>query len=762
MNVSQSPPAIVQASQTSDCYKAALAYKQQGLSVLPLKGKRPFLPSWTEFQSRTASEDEIKAWQRDGLLHNVGIVCGSVSNNLVVIDFDGLATYSAFTTLYPALTETFTVRTGSGQGMHIYLYVDSQPATAKAMDTPIGNIELRSDGSQVAAPPSVHPVTGNRYMVEKPLRIKRVPELDDVLAWIASFKANQPKKSSWRPPRNFPSEGNINPEVINAIADQLRGRRHRERGDWLNCSCIYPERHKNGDRHPSFGLNLKSGYSFCYRCGTILAKDVCKALGIDPEQYGGLMQESSPPVIVRGERTGGIPAHSQQFLSLDKDLPSISNIQLPDWLSQYTAWASRIGNQTPVMFHQAAGIWLLAVAIARRLYVTAPWGVKLWPNLYMMFVADTTFYRKTTAFKLAEGVIRETIPYMLMPTPGSPERFQDALAGKMPGNYKELTHAQQEMLSKARGFAAQRGLFKDEMAGLFGAFNKKDYMFGLKDLIMELYDCPDYSDKDTQTGLTIVENAALSILGVTTPAGLTAAISQADWANGLLPRFLLLTPEPDYAERPTLKQYEPPPESLLKGLKKLHERLPMPEQAGDGWQGPEALPVKAECWDDVQSYSSKLRKLCDPNIETPLDDRLKGVYGRLHVQAVKAAIILSALEWLETDDPAPTVTQAHWAAAETLTEHWRVSAHRLLEQLDHNGAGRDERRQQDRVYEAIRQAGRDGVVLRDVYRALTMKALDARNAVQELMRAGLVLPAQIGSAEGYIAASYLKNDETVR
>jgi hypothetical protein len=136
MNVSESPPALVQASQTGDCFKAALAYHQQGLSILPLKGKRPALSSWTEFQSRIATEDEIKQWQRDDLLQNVGVVCGKVSNNLVVIDFDGLAAYSAFTTLFPALAETFTARTGSSQGMHVYLYVDTLPATTKAMDNP--------------------------------------------------------------------------------------------------------------------------------------------------------------------------------------------------------------------------------------------------------------------------------------------------------------------------------------------------------------------------------------------------------------------------------------------------------------------------------------------------------------------------------------------------------------------------------------------------------------------------------------------------
>ncbi|MBN1121546.1 MAG: bifunctional DNA primase/polymerase [Anaerolineae bacterium] len=758
MNVPQSSLSIVMASQTDDCLQAALAYHKLDLSVLPLKGKRPALDTWAEYQTRRASELEIRRWAKDGLLQNVGIVCGEVSNNLVVIDFDGLGGYGAFAALFPELAQSCTVRTGSGQGMHLYLYVDRLPSTVKAMDTPVGNIELRAAGSQVVAPPSIHPVTGNAYTVEKELAIRRVGDLDAVVNWIEGFKADRPEKSAWQPPRHMPSiESSINPAVINAIADRLRQRRHHERGDWLNCSCIYPERHTNGDRHPSFGLNLQSGYSFCYRCGTILAKNVCEVLGIDPQQYGGLVMQTPSPVVVQSESDRGIPTPPAELTPPPQALPPIGEIPLPDWLHEYTGWASRIGNQTPVIFHQAAGIWQLAVAIARRLYVTAPWGVKIWPNLYMMFVADTTFYRKTTAFKLAGTVIRETIPHMLMPTPGSPERFQEALSGKLPGNYKELTYAQQELLSKARGFAAQRGLFKDEVAGLFGAFNRKDYMYGMKDLVMELYDCPDYSDKDTQAGLTIVENAALSILGVTTPAGLSAATSQADWSNGLMPRFLLLTPELDYEERPTLKKYEPPPDLVVSGLKQLHERLPMPVQEGDTWQAPDALEVDAHCWDEVQAYSSRLRANCDPHRETPLDDRLKGVYGRLHVQAVKLAMILSALDWMKTGDEKPTITPDNWQQAELLTEHWRASAHRLLEQLDRNGAGRDERHQQDRVYQTIREAGAGGIGLRDVYRRLNMKAQDARNMTQELIKAGLIAPVQIGSAEGYLAVEHLEN-----
>ena len=309
---------------------------------------------------------------------------------------------------------------------------------------------------------------------------------------------------------------------------------------------------------PASASTCSSGYGHCYVCGTMLAKEVCETLNIDPDQLGGLVERPEPLVIQTPK------SKREAIPDKPKDPPPAvpTDYKLPDWLAQYMDWAGTTGNQTPMIFHQAAGLWLLATAVGRRLYGEAPWGVKIYPNLYLMLVAGTTFYRKSTAYKLAEQVARHAIPHMLMPTPGSPERFQEALAGRMPSNFDKLAREQQERLTKAQPFAAQRGLLKDEVAGLFGAINKRDYMVGMKDLLMELYDCPDYFDKDTQTGLNIVENAALSILGVTTPASLSCAVSTGDWDNGLLIRFALLAPEPDYAERPAAKTYRAVPQSL--------------------------------------------------------------------------------------------------------------------------------------------------------------------------------------------------------
>jgi len=742
MSSSNNPP-IIQAAQQDTILSAALAYAALGLSIIPLDGKRPALKSWTQYQKSRADEKTIRLWT----FGNVGIVCGAVSGNLVVLDLDGAAGYAAFAATFPSLAQTYTVASGGGIGRHIYFYAAMLPPSVKAMNTPIGHLEVCGDGRQVVAPPSIHPVTRQSYQIEKALDILCVPNLDDLVTWVEAFKPRQETRA-WQPPKiNAPTgDAPLNRRVIEEISRVLIGQGFKPHGEWLHGRCLYPERHKHSDRSPSFGFNTVSGYGLCYLCGTMLAKEVCVRLNIDPGQLGGLVEKPEPPKITRRREPPAEPPHEKR--------PS-PPLKLPDWLERYMAWAGTTGNQTPLVFHEAAGLWLLATAIGRRLYGESPWGVRIYPNLYMMLVAGTTFYRKSTAYKLAESVARAAIPHMLMPTPGSPERFQEALAGRMPTNFDKLPKAQQERLTKAQPFAAQRGLLKDEVSGLFGAINKRDYMVGMKDLLMELYDCPDYFDKDTQTGLNVVENAALSILGVTTPASLGCAISAGDWDNGLLVRFALLMPEPDYAERPASPIYQPAPDDLINDLRRLHERLPAPEMTEMGWSAPGALRLNVECWAQVQQYGDGLRRLCDPRREVELDERLKGVYGRMHVQAFKLAALFAALDWLKTSDDVPTVTVEHWQAAKTITDTWRTSAHRLLEQLDKSGEAVVERRQQDRVLTTIQESGQGGIAMRDLYRKLNLSAKQARQLAQDLIRAGLIEERRIDRAEAYIAADFL-------
>ncbi len=131
---------------------------------------------------------------------------------------------------------------------------------------------------------------------------------------------------------------------------------------------------------------------------------------------------------------------------------------------------------------------------------------------------------------------------------------------------------------------------------------------------------------------------------------------------------------------------------------------------------PGSLRLNVLCWERCQQYGDWLRRRCDPGQDTELDDRLKGVYGRMHVQAFKLASLFAALDWLKTSDETPTVTIDHWNAGQAVAESWRQSAHGLLEQLDRSGEATTERRQQDRVLTVVRSNGETGIRLRDLYR----------------------------------------------
>ncbi len=103
--------------------------------------------------------------------------------------------------------------------------------------------------------------------------------------------ATLPCKAYSRSPRQ--ATGELNPRVVDALVDLFRAHGYRLRGTWLNGPCVYPEHHKHGDAHPSFGYNTATGFAYCHVCGTLLTRDLCHAVGIAPAEYGGLLAGSA-------------------------------------------------------------------------------------------------------------------------------------------------------------------------------------------------------------------------------------------------------------------------------------------------------------------------------------------------------------------------------------------------------------------------------------------------------------------------------------
>ncbi len=181
---------MVAASNQDSVLGAALAYCELGMSVLPVIGKKVPLKVWSEFQIKPAPFSYIHNWHRAGILRGVGILGGTVSGNLCLLDLDGVEAVAKFEFCFPELLDTFAVISGSGKGKHFYFYADNLPATTRT-----AGYELRVDGCYVVAPPSIHPETFKPYRVSNPVEIKRVDTLQSVVDFIMEIIKSKKKQN---------------------------------------------------------------------------------------------------------------------------------------------------------------------------------------------------------------------------------------------------------------------------------------------------------------------------------------------------------------------------------------------------------------------------------------------------------------------------------------------------------------------------------------------------------------------------------------
>lgn len=293
---------------TETIKETALRALKSGFTPIPLKGKKPFQDGWQQFKNLTPAT--IEEWDKKGYWSdNIGVVCGENSSKVIVIDFDGLEGYKLFCQEFPELVETYTVATGSGQGMHTYYYVDLLPDSARIMDIVLEdtgekiNIEFRGDGLQVVIPPSIHPDTHQPYRVEKRLPVMKVTDLSLPIAWAWGMSPEGKQHS-----KTVNSTGKTNPKVIQALTDYFNRQPNKTRKGWINCSCPNASAHKHGDTEYSFGFNTVSGVGYCFRCKGMSPKVLCDTVGIRYTDLGGLLEKSESGGTSPNHSNGTAPA----------------------------------------------------------------------------------------------------------------------------------------------------------------------------------------------------------------------------------------------------------------------------------------------------------------------------------------------------------------------------------------------------------------------------------------------------------------------
>lgn len=425
------------------------------------------------------------------------------------------------------------------------------------------------------------------------------------------------------------------------------------------------------------------------------------------------------------------------------------------WLDSYIAFARRAAPMTPYAFHEAAGLMAASIAVARRL-VIYPSTTAIYPNLFVLFLADSTIYSKTTGLRVLKDLfIHAGLEHLMLPQRMTPEAFVQELGTMVPSTLQSWDETARAAWLRERGVAAQRGWVLDEASRLFDSF-KRDFNTGLLPLMLDLYECPTTITEQTiSRGRITVSDAYLSFFGAATPAAMNEHMTnRALWVNGLWARFVLIVPDerPDWTFFPPTISY---PGELLRGLRQLATLFPMPTAEivttnDNGGREQQAVVVRGReppsravldmgVWQAWEAYCKATRHtlLLTGDVPGPLN----ASYGRLGIQAMKVALLLAALD---SEELPVHVGLRHFARAQMIVEGWRG----MLHQLWGEGVTTEEAQQSDKVLALLAKASGQAVPTRDIYRPLNMASGEVRATLDELAKTGQVERIQTKAANG--------------
>jgi len=205
--------------------------------------KKPAI-EWQEYFDRRLAPTELDHYWNNGhdTLFNIGIIHGYNGSVSIDIDHDN-GIWDILKAEFPELFKGRIELSGSGNGYHIPLFLDSLPDFGhdSNKDRPRGNktwkvedkgsVNIRARWSQTVVPPSFHP-SGKQYLFIQKKPITRLSNLDCLIDWLD--KIAPPKRRKPYRPKNVPSK----PGIYNNLLEVARS---------LSCFDIFTKNFQLGN-----------------------------------------------------------------------------------------------------------------------------------------------------------------------------------------------------------------------------------------------------------------------------------------------------------------------------------------------------------------------------------------------------------------------------------------------------------------------------------------------------------------------------------
>ena len=551
-----------QGNQGNKFLKQALEYEKLGWSVVQLKA-RSKIPhrEWKHLQQRRATPDEIRRWWTEYPNGNVGIICGSISG-IAVIDIDDIDKADArvkqeMPTGYQVITKN---------GLHAYYTI---PKGVMLQSNPkILGVELKAEGSLVAAPPSIHP-EGGAYTFKMNGELRPLPQ------WFIKQLQQPQKQGQTQSSDNWVIEAwqGVGKGERNITAAKLAGHyfgKRLQREEVVEIMSDWNERNTPPLDHDELMTVIGSIQQTHNRNHPPLNNKPERSFRDRPAE-----DKSTPQPIAVLEPTTDEEAgqdEEQEHIEVKNLFPSFPHEAFRGIFEAFRL-AHTETTEAADEFLFASMLSAVGSVMGRKCWVW--YAHPLYPNFYVAIVGTTARARKSTAANKIRDLLQRCDPnvlyyrglasaegfiQILAPISADEESDFDELisSGNLPFEEAPLRYqAQKARLSgNVTSFEGFRLLCH---IGEFSALLKKslkESSSGLTEAIIDAYDNPDKLDNPTRTSPLSAPKPSVSVLTTTTTGRLLRHLMKEETEGGFANRFVYfcgdrkgpnpLPPEPRY------------------------------------------------------------------------------------------------------------------------------------------------------------------------------------------------------------------------
>lgn len=291
--------------------------------------------------------------------------------------------------------------------------------------------------------------------------------------------------------------------------------------------------------------------------------------------------------------------------------------QLGDWLEAYLEFTAN--TESARLFHKWVGISMLASVLRRKVHFNFG-RIWVYPNLYVILVAEPGIARKTQAISFGEDILTEIPGIIISADAITPQALlQDIEEAKleslMPDN-TVFTHCSLTIMS-------------GEFESFLGQKKENSKMLVT---LTDLFDCKSrpFRYRTKHAGTNVVPHPFLNLIAATTPESLASSLPSTAIGGGLTTRMIFV-----WAERKEKKVPEPTMTKAQKELRlTLIQDLSVIARIAGSYR---FTPESREWWHKFYDrYDER-----DPN-RICKDPAFHGWYSRKPVFMIKLGTILAA------------------------------------------------------------------------------------------------------------------------